>query len=242
MRKISKYCFSLLLLLTLVRCGGSYQPHDLNTFSQHFLKDAREGKDCAHYLDTLKQLDLEKFTHEINTGNEQLAFWINNYNALIITKLKEDPSAYRDREHFFGSPSIHLMGMEVSFNDIENVILRSQHSENETEILRSLSLKKPDYRIHFALNCGAKSCPPIAYYSPENIQQQLALAERSFIESNSIYDPENNTLTVSELFNWYSADFGGEDGIVQLHKKIGVIPPWAKPELKFTPYDWRPNL
>lgn len=242
MRKIFNYCFRFLLVITLVRCEGSHQPHDLNTFSQHFLKDAREGKDSKLYLDTLKQLDREKFNQEINTEHEQLAFWINSYNALILVKLKEDPSAYTDREHFFGSPSIYLMGMEVSFNDIENVILRSQHSENETETLRSLSLKVPDYRIHFALNCGTKSCPPIAYYSPENIQEQLALAERSFIESNSIYDPENNTLTISELFNWYSADFGGEDGIVQLHKKTGVIPPWAQPVLKFTPYDWQPVL
>ena len=57
--------------------------------------------------------------------------------------------------------------------------------------LNRFKLNKLDYRIHFTMNCGASSCPAIAYYKPETIQEDLGLAENVFVNSNSSYDSLN---------------------------------------------------
>lgn len=37
-------------------------------------------------------------------------------------------------------------------------------------------IQQVDPRIHFALVCGAKSCPPIKLYTPENLDEGLDAA------------------------------------------------------------------
>jgi len=39
-----------------------------------------------------------------------------------------------------------------------------------------------DPRIHFALVCGAKSCPPIKVYTPTSLQEGLDTATMAFCE------------------------------------------------------------
>ena len=48
-----------------------------------------------------------------------------------------------------------------------------------------------DPRIHFALNCGAVSCPPIAVYEGESLDEQLDIATEGFLEGNTIVDKED---------------------------------------------------
>jgi len=79
---------------------------------------------------------------------------------------------------------------------------------------------KIDYRIHFALNCGAKSCPPIAFYTLEKLDKQLDEATYSFIISETTIDMNNKTISTSKLMYWYRGDFGDTRGIKETLKKF----------------------
>jgi hypothetical protein len=77
-----------------------------------------------------------------------------------------------------------------------------------------------DPRIHFALVCGSRSCAPIKYYTPENIEDELETATENFINSSEvIFIPGENRLLVSQIFRWYKSDFGGRSGIIRLIQK-----------------------
>jgi len=88
------------------------------------------------------------------------------------------------------------------------------------------------------MNCGASSCPAIAYYKPETIQEDLTLAENSFIVQNSVYDSLSYSIEVSELLKWFKDDFGGDQGIYNLMSKNGIIHKNTFPEIKFKTYNW----
>ena len=79
---------------------------------------------------------------------------------------------------------------------------------------------KNDPRVHFALNCGARSCPPVSYYAGETLDRDLGLAATGFCEDDAnvsarVSQTSNGAtvliVTVSALFRWYRGDFGAND-------------------------------
>ena len=75
-----------------------------------------------------------------------------------------------------------------------------------------------DPRVHFALNCGARSCPPVSYYAGETLDRDLRLAATGFCEDDAnvsarVSPTSRDTVivTVSALFRWYRGDFGASD-------------------------------
>lgn len=46
----------------------------------------------------------------------------------------------------------------------------------------SQAVQPMDKRIHFALVCGAKSCPPIRVYTPDELEEGLDAAAAAFCE------------------------------------------------------------
>jgi hypothetical protein len=103
---------------------------------------------------------------------------------------------------------------------------------------KQLRVTRKDYRIHFALNCGAESCPPIAFYDDAKLEEQLNLAEKAFIKNDAVYNAEQGIVEVSKIFSWFRGDFGGKKGIRRLLKKHNIIPADKKMKLKFKTYDW----
>ena len=86
--------------------------------------------------------------------------------------------------------------------------------------------RSSDPRVHFALNCGARSCPPVSYYAGETLDRDLGLAATGFCEDDAnvrasvcprtSFDSRARTttvlnVTVSALFRWYRGDFGAND-------------------------------
>jgi hypothetical protein len=107
---------------------------------------------------------------------------------------------------------------------------------------RQLRVDSLDYRIHFALNCGAKSCPPIAYYTPEGLDAQLEVATTSYLGSEVSYDSDRNIVELPALMSWFRADFGGKKGMIAILKKHGLIAAEAFPKIRFKKYDWTLEL
>lgn len=148
---------------------------------------------------------------------EKLAFWINLYNGLtnyqiVKNQLKE---TVWELPGFFSNRNFQVGEFPMSLDDIEHGVLRQngprkndKPSQFQDEDPRcELMLERMDPRIHFALNCGALSCPPIAFYSAKNIDQELALAEANFASQEFMVDHETRTIHCSEIFVWYRSDF-----------------------------------
>jgi hypothetical protein len=144
-------------------------------------------------------------------------------------------------------------------DDIEHGILRNNRRppnslfrvlKKDDKRLR-FSVQDMDPRIHFALVCASSSCPPIAFYSSEKIDEQLTLAEGAFLNGGGIQlDRQRNRITLSRIFKWYAVDFG--DSNVEILKFIAqgvfndddrkhLLANAANIKFDYQDYDWRLN-
>ena len=107
-------------------------------------------------------------------------------------------------------------GNELLIDDIEHGVLR-RNGDRKSDKPRQFSLaderlklmvNELDSRVHFALNCGSISCPPIAYYETSKIDQQLRFAEQNFSQSEFVINHKKRTIECSSIFVWYRKDFG----------------------------------
>jgi hypothetical protein len=72
-----------------------------------------------------------------------------------------------------------------------------------------------DPYTRFVLVCGSRSCVPINYYDHERINNQLDEASKSFVNSSEVIVlPEEGKVLISDIFRWYSEDFGRRRGIL----------------------------
>jgi hypothetical protein len=220
---------------------------DLVARSREYLLAARRGADTATVRNYLAGLDPERLPSLLPDDDHRLAFWINVYNAVVQDRLRTDPSRYDSRRRFFGREQVTVAGHDLSLDDIEHGVLRrSQLSFGlgylrnpfPGEFERANRVDEREFRIHFALNCGAASCPPIAAYSAADIRTELDVATESFVHATTDYDAPRNVARVSRLFLWYRGDFGGKSGIVALLREQEVVPPGATPRLRYHDYDW----
>lgn len=215
--------------------------------SQEFMYAAKTGDSTVQFVQSLSGLNYDTLRTALHSDEEKKAFWINLYNGFTQVLLKKDPDSYKNRGRFFTSKQITVAGKSFSLDDIEHGILRRSKIKwslghlnklfpDKTE--KELRVADLDYRLHFALNCGAKSCPPIAFYNPENLNPQLELATTAYLQSESEYDPETNTLKLPAIMGWFRRDFGGKKKMIRLLKEKKLLPADAAPGIRFKPYDW----
>ena len=107
--------------------------------------------------------------------------------------------------------------------------------------IKQLAVSKIDYRIHFALNCGAKSCPPIAFYEYDKIDVQLEKAALSFITTETEIDSVAKKVSVSKIFQWYKGDFRSGGGIKKVVSKY-LNEDYTGYSLYYKKYDWSAYL
>lgn len=239
-------------LIFLLSCASftkvfSQSNVDYIKLSEHFLYAAKSGDSTSVYVDSLQNLNQQKLAAALNTDPKRIAFWLNLYNAYTQVSLKNDPDQYKTRGSFFSKKQIDLAGHEISLDEIEHGILRHSKIKWSEGYLNKLfpsgfekefRVHQLDNRIHFALNCGAKSCPPIAFYEPEKIDQQLNIAEKTYLKGESTYDSTKNTVNVPALMGWFRGDFGGKKGIRSILKKNNIIPENSDPKIRFNKYNW----
>jgi thiol-disulfide isomerase/thioredoxin len=215
--------------------------------SQQFMYAAKTGDSTNSFVTQLAGINYNELLTQLQSDDEKKAFWINLYNAYTQFFLKQNPNAYKKRSKFFGAKQITIAGNQFSLDKIEHGILRrskikwslgylSKWFPGSTE--KQLRVNALDYRLHFALNCGAKSCPPIAFYSPENINPQLNLAATAYLKSEVAYDNAANIIQLPTILSWFRRDFGGKKKIIQLLKEKNILPETVYPKIKFKKYDW----
>lgn len=174
---------------------------------------------------------LESFaTMDSWTKNEKLAYWINLYNAATVRLIVENYPVASITDLSGGKPwdqnVVKVGGKSYTLNDIENKIIRPRFN---------------DARIHFAVNCAAKSCPPLLNkaFTADNLTRYLDKQTKSFINGN-----ENSIsatkVEISKIFDWYKTDFKNGDLIAYLNK-YSDTPINADAEIVYKEYDWALN-
>ncbi|MBC7589349.1 MAG: DUF547 domain-containing protein [Chitinophagaceae bacterium] len=215
--------------------------------SQDFMYAAKTNGNAADFVKQLKIIPYENLIDQLKSDDDKKAFWINAYNGFTQYFLKQNKEAYKIRSKFFGAEQIVIAGKNFSLDDIEHGILRHSKIKWAEGYLnkwfpskkeKALRVEKLDYRLHFALNCGAQSCPPIAFYNPENINTQLDVATKAFLSSEAKYDAGTNILELPKLMSWFRKDFGGKKKMKVLAKQLGIVPYDKNPSIKFKNYSW----
>lgn len=219
--------------------------------AQDLLQNIMDEKSYDKEVQILAESTLEDLTAELTTDTKKLAFWINVYNAFIQISLTENPKEYDDRGAFFKKPRVKIAGETLSFDDMEHDIMRKSRVKISWGYLRKYFRPKwerklridgdLEWRIHFALNCGAKSCPPVALYSAENLNAELDFMTTEYLNEQTTYDKATKTATSVVLFSWFRADFGGLCGARKILYDYGIKPEKPK-KLEFKNYDWTMSL
>lgn len=184
-----------------------------------------------------KQKDLEAYLKLLADNpvqsswsrNEKMAYWINAYNAFTV-KLILDNYPLSSITNLSGGKVwdkkwIQLGGKTYSLNNIENDILRPRYK---------------DARIHFAVNCAAKSCPPLLNraWTASNLNTNLDRQAKQFINNSQYNKVSANKVVISKIFEWYAADFGD---IVTYFNKYSTTSINANAQVSYQNYDWALN-
>ena len=222
----------------LLSCGEQNRSYDADPLkiSQNLLYSVKGNENFDAWTDTLEHLSMKSLKKDLNNDNSKKVFWINVYNAYIQILLEKDTSAYQKKDAFFKAKKILISGELLSLDDIEHDFLSKKNINTEFE--NQFQLITTDPRIHFALNCGAASCPLIRFYEAEKIEEQLNLATQVYLESDVKYDMLANTVSVPAIMNWFEDDFNGEEGILIFLNFFEIIPKNACPKIQFNEYDW----
>ncbi len=138
------------------------------------------------------------------TREEQLAYYINAYNAMVfdgvLDRGPEEESVWKggliSGYRFFVKRKITLGGRKLSLRSLENDVVRRDFK---------------DPRVHAALNCASISCPrlPQEAFDPERLNEQLDDAISEFVSEarNVTVEPSSRTIWLSKIFDWFESDF-----------------------------------
>jgi len=193
----------------------SDNPSGVNRFRYNQVSVDDKNK-LKTYLDQLQATDPRAYRR-----SEQMAYWINLYNALTIDLILENYPVKSIKKIGKGLFSFgpwdddiaHIAGNKLTLNDIEHKILRPLWK---------------DPRIHYAVNCASYGCPNLAAmaFTTDNIDSLLNQSARDYVNHPRGVRFENGNLIVSSIYHWYSEDFGGNN-----QKLIEHLQQYAEPKL-----------
>ena len=173
------------------------------------------------------------------TESEQLAYWINAYNAFTIELiLKYYPLAsIKDIGSAIQIPYINTP-WDIKFIEFGNV--RYDLNNIEHSILRK-EFNEP--RIHFAIVCAAKSCPSLRKeaYVAEKLEDQLTDQTIRFLNDKSKNILEQDNIQISKIFSWFKGDFTKKSTLNDFLNKYTNDPISDKAKISHMDYDWSLN-
>ena len=246
------YCrLNIILFFVGTFFAGSAQSNLYQSLAQQLLLATKTSEPATFFLQQIADANPSALLAELPADADKKAFWINLYNAFTQYELSRNAAQYTRRRAFFKAKLFTVAGRKISLNQIEHGLLRRHRSIISlgywgtlfpTKFTTTFMVDTIDFRIHFALNCGAKSCPPIAFYTPQKINQQLNLAMGSYLSTYvEITDP-GSVARVPKMMSWFRGDFGGKKGILNLLKQHDLLQADSHAHIKFLPYNWTLNL
>lgn len=227
--------FLLAIMTTISTPEASTPDHSLweTVLQQHvsengevnYKKLAKKDKGLNAYLEELaSHPPMDSWSRD-----EKLAYWINAYNAFTVKLIVDNYPVKSIRDLHDGNPWdvkwIKLGRQTYSLNQIEHDIIRPRYDEP---------------RIHFAVNCAAKSCPPLLNraWTADNLEQQLEQQTQAFINNEAYNTISAKSLELSQIFNWYGEDFDNVKAFVNRYTTTDVK---NGAKVSFREYNWALN-
>jgi hypothetical protein len=182
----------------------------------------------------------------------RIAYWINAYNLTLLRELARRPRRGWLPLHrrLFRAESHSAAGHVFSLGQIEHGLLRGNRRP-PFALRRTLAPEDPrlraapaqaDPRVHFALNCGARSCPPVRVYTGD-LDVELEQVTTAYLSAETDSDPARWTLVLPGLMKLYRADFGGREGMIRFAAARLPDSGWIEEadtlRLSFSRFDWR---
>lgn len=237
--------FLLLISLIPYRDAGAFDhTHNLygnvlGLYEKQGLVDYKGLKsnsgDLRAYIEQTSSVSSEEF--EGWTEAQQLAFLLNLYNARTLQLIVDNYPVESikmiagDSKGPWEEPIVLLFGDKITLNALENNFIRKNYKEP---------------RIHFALVCAAKGCPPLLDepYTGSKLNDQLETQTRKFLadRDKNYVDSANKVIRLSPVFEWFEGDFSGKSGSVR-----AFVEPYFKQtelddyKIEYTNYDWSLN-
>ncbi len=209
---------------------------------------AKTDTDLRAFVDQLAQISPDTHPALFPNRADSLAFWINAYNACVLTGVSKayPVSSVTEIAPAFGFFKIYRFvvgGRRVTLDHIEHEIIRKQFS---------------DPRIHAAINCAAVSCPRLLNeaFTPDKLDDQLNLVMRDMIRNpmHVQINRETKVVSLSAIFDWFASDFtsyvqareAGEtvlDYVALFLSKDDILYLQNHPDFQivFLDYDWSLN-
>ncbi len=193
----------------------------------------------ADYITILSGVPISQFNRD-----QQLAYWVNLYNALTVRVVLDHYPVESIRDIDI-SPSlfatgpwdkklISIEGENLTLNDIEHRIMRPIWH---------------DPRIHYVVNCASIGCPNLRdrAYSGTEIDTALDRAATAYVNDPRGVSVVDGKVSVSKIYDWFIEDFGGSEGMVLRHLQRYAAPELAARleaigKLSDVHYDWSINL
>lgn len=187
------------------------------------------------YLKVLENVPVAELSR-----NAQFAFYINAYNAWTLKLILNGypgVKSIKDLGSFFKSPwkekLVRIEGRVLTLDELEHGILRPRFK---------------DPRVHFAIVCASKSCPPLISvpYRADTLDRQLDSAAQNFINNPRTTYLKGDTLYVSKIFKWFADDFGDDPlGFVSRYARADfkkqLAARGARLKIAYLDYDWSLN-
>ncbi len=161
--------------------------------------------------------------------NEKMAYWINLYNAATVKLIADNYGIKSITELDGGSPwkkkRVKSGAKLLTLDEIENAILRPEFG---------------DARIHFAVNCAAKSCPPLMNkaWMPGSLDADLDRMTKKFVNNSKYNQIESKKAKVSKIFEWYAVDFGDLRTYLNKYSSTQIK---SGTKIEYNEYDWSLN-
>ena len=194
--------------------GDAWEPkffsHELwnNVLKRHVKNGLVDYKGIA------KDEDFQKYMHNLAHADpnrywdkkDQLAFWINAYNACVVKLVIENgfPASIKSVKGFEDELRCKVERVNLTLNQIKDGILRKdRYLKKEPRALLMLAN---------ATKSGPKLCGEA--FTDDNIARLLQVKSKAFLAdtSKNKFDPRKKTAYLSILFKWYQKDFARKYG------------------------------
>lgn len=176
---------------------------------------------------------IEKYDTKGNSSAQLKAFYTNAYNILVIKQVVDQ------------FPIVGPLAVDGFFDKMKNEVAGEDLTLNQIEKDKNLYVNR-DERLHFALVCGAKGCPPLANFAftPKNIESQLEDRTHLALNNDRFIRVKQGQTEVSQIFSWYKDDFNKSD----LEGIVGYLNKYRKNQIPFDTkivyyeYNWNLNI
>ncbi|MFT6866419.1 MAG: hypothetical protein ACJA08_001250 [Cyclobacteriaceae bacterium] len=181
--------------------------------------------------DLVEQIANHNLSNKRVTSDYMKALYINAYNVLVIKQVVDRYPIYGPLkvEGFFNGISHTIIGEEMTLDQLEKGTLYKSF---------------PDPRLHFALVCAAKGCPPIAdfAYRPLTVEKLLTERTKYVLNLDWFIVVEKSGVKISQIFDWYKTDFEGtpstQISFINLYRDSKLK---EDTKVRFYDYDWSLN-